>query len=172
MHGLIKKIHTKLFLLINSKKTFFVSTKELTKDVPNSIWIPNPVDTDLFRKQKSLPKDKALFFHNYYESSGHATFMAAQNNWSLTILDRSKQKHPISYETMPRFLSSFEILIDRQSIPSLSKTALEVLAVGLKAVRWDGKIISGLPAEHDAENVAKRWLNIYYNVLTNGSGDE
>jgi len=172
IRGLIKKIHTKLFLLINSKKTFFVSTEELTKDAPNSIWIPNPVDTDLFRKQKNLPKDKALVFHHYYESSDHATFTAAQNNWNLTILDRSKQKHPISYETMPRFLSSFEIFIDQQSIPSLSKTALEALAVGLKVVRWDGKIVSGLPTEHDPKNVAKRWLNIYYHVLTKGGGDE
>jgi len=85
--------------------------------------------------------------------------------WDLTIMVRKNPKHILAHSLMTKFLGSFGIFIDQHSIHSLSKTALEALAVGLKVVRWDGKIIEGLPREHEPIDVTKRWLEIYYRFL-------
>ena len=51
-------------------------------------------------------------------------------------------------------LNRYEYCIDRTSPGSLSKTVLEALACGLKAIRWDGRVVSGLPKEHRPERVS------------------
>jgi hypothetical protein len=165
IRGVIKKIGNRIFILTHSNKLSFVSTFDLLTDVPNSKWISNPVDTELFKKREGLPDNRALFLQPYYEKSSHAILTAKKNGWDLVIIDRKNPKHRLDHSLMPNFLGSFGIFIDRHSISSLSKTALEALAVGLKVVRWDGKIIQGLPREYEPMEVTKRWLEIYYQFL-------
>lgn len=50
-------------------------------------------------------------------------------------------------------LNRYEYCIDRTSPESLSKTALEALACGLKVIRWDCRVVSGLLGEHRPERV-------------------
>jgi len=82
-----------------------------------------------------------------------------KNGLKLEIVDRVRQ--PIPYMRLPTFLNSFEYYIDRNYIPSLSKTALEALACGVKVIRWDGKIIKKLPEQHKPENVIRKLAEIY-----------
>lgn len=162
----IDQLLTRLFLRVFHRlERFYVSTPDLTKDVPDSQWIPNPVDTELFVSvNPKKPNGHALYVHNWYETSEAAKKIAEAHDWKLTILDRAKHEF-VRYEDMPFYLSQFEYFIDRHAIPSLSKTALEALALGLRVVNWKGEIVEGLPECHMPENVAKRTLKIYEELL-------
>lgn len=164
----LKKFRFKTFLyriIAFFCKDVYISTPDLVKEIKKANLLPNPVDTEHF--VSSNPKNlngKALYIHNWYEGDVRAKWLSKSHGWQLTILDRANKQH-INYEGMPSFLSQFSIFIDRHAIHSLSKTALESLAMGLKVVRWDGKIVEGLPKRHKPENVAKTTLEIYKNVL-------
>lgn len=140
-----------------------VSTPDLLEGAPSrAIYLPNPVDTLMFRpKPKLRRKNTALYIikHQEGEDLEWPKKIAERMNLKLTMLDRKKT--PIPYLMLPDFLNKFEYYIDRNYIPSLSKTALEALACGLKVIRWDEKIISGLPEEHKPENVISRLCEIY-----------
>lgn len=73
--------------------------------------------------------------------------------------------NPIPHRKMPMLLNQYEYFIDHCHVPALSKTGLEALACGCKVVRWDGKIIQGLPLEHRPENVIEKLKKIYLEVL-------
>jgi len=82
---------------------------------------------------------------------------------SLDILERN-----IPYKEMPKKLNKYEYYIDQTEIPSLSKTALEALACELKVIRWDGEIISKLPAYHDPISVSQKVFNVYQELISDG----
>jgi hypothetical protein len=67
----------------------------------------------------------------------------------------------VPYSEMPEFLSRFEYFIDRFSIPSLSKIALEALAIGSKVLGYDGYIHKSLPVKHVPLSIAYSSLKIY-----------
>lgn len=164
----INRLLIRLFLTVfQLRHRFYVSTPDLQKDVPNNMWVPNPVDVEHFKPRESFTPNTALYTSNWYESSERAKTFAEQHGWKLTDLDRASNivERLIPYKDMPAFLSQFEFFIDRHRIKSLSKTALEASALGLKVVRWDNQIVEDLPEEHNPEKVAKRWIEIYEQVL-------
>ena len=58
-------------------------------------------------------------------------------------------------------LNRCEYCIDRTSPESLSKTVLEALACGLKVLRWDCSVVSGLPEYYRPERVVRVVWRIY-----------
>jgi hypothetical protein len=52
-------------------------------------------------------------------------------------------------------------MIDRKEIKSLSKTALECLAMGMTVFDYDGNTMRNLPKYHYPEVVAEKSLTIY-----------
>lgn len=167
--GAVYMILTRVFLWVfahtHQLGVFYVSTPDLTSEVPRSQWIPNPVDIQHFMVSHSAQHmGEALYIHNWYETDEYARKVATAHGWNLSILDRVIDDY-IPYSVFPQFLAQYNIFIDRHVIQSLSKTALEALALGLKVVRYDGKIVEGLPPEHLAENVANEWLHIYREML-------
>ena len=146
-----------------------VSTPDLLDGAPKeAIYLPNPVDTELFKPVGEKTPNTALFiFTREYEKRGYmhlrwAEEKAEEMGLKLTVLDRDK--NPIPYTRFPNFLSKFEYFIDREGIPSLSKTALEALACGVKVIRWDGKIIKKLPEKHLPENVIHKLAELYMKI--------
>jgi len=146
----------------NSRKKYWrwadlllISTPDLLEGAPkHAIYLPNPVDTELFKPMPELRKTNTGLYiikHQRGENIEWARRIAEKLSIKLTIVDRDV--NPIPYMELPRFLNHFEYYIDRNYIPSLSKTALEALACGLKVVRWDDKVIENLPPEHKPENV-------------------
>ena len=126
-----------------------------------AIYMPNPVDTELFhnfskRYQKS---NSALAFH-YHLDQTKADRYAQNYRLFMKILERN-----IPYKKIPEKFNRYEYYIDRTEIPSLSKTALEALACGLKVIRWDGELVEKLPTEHKPENIAKKIWKIYQEVM-------
>lgn len=161
-----RKINRTLVRLLGLTNQLYVSTPDLVTELPKLQWMQNPIDSELFIQLKPNvnPKNKALYFMNWYDDYNWAKHQAKQLNCELTILNRSKQEF-VQYEGMPRLLSYFEYFIDRVNIKSLSKTALEALACGVKVVRYDGKVIKELPPQHKLKNVANKWLSIYKQIL-------
>jgi hypothetical protein len=78
--------------------------------------------------------------------------------------------HP--YLKMPELLRRYEYYIDVKRDSNgellkgtLSKTALEALACGVKVITCEGKIVEALPLDHRPENVAKKTFNLYLENL-------
>jgi hypothetical protein len=81
----------------------------------------------------------------------------------LCVVDR--KANPIPYAKLPHFLNTFEYYIDRNWIHSLSKTALEALACGLKVVKWDNRVIEKLPEEHNPIMIIEKLWAFYQQAI-------
>ena len=136
----------------------FVSTPDLLEDAPDhAIYMPNPVDTDLFYPMTNCNrKPKSALAFRYHLDEKKAMSYAKKYSLQLTILERN-----IPHKEMPKIFNQYEYYVDQTEIPSLSKTALEALACGLGVICWDGELVEKLPTEHKPENVAYKIYNIY-----------
>ena len=130
-----------------------------------AVYVPNPVDTELFRRLDGVRRRRnmALAF-NYNLDLDRAMRYARRYGLSVELLGRG-----IPYRELPRLLNKYEYYIDRTSPESLSKTALEALACGLKVIRWDGRVVFGLPLEHRPERVVGMVWRIYEQIGRKGS---
>ncbi|OYT56918.1 MAG: hypothetical protein B6U76_02415 [Desulfurococcales archaeon ex4484_217_2] len=143
-----------------------VATEDLLKDAPpNATFLPNPVDTEIFKPMPKLRRKKwALFIYSsekkHRVSLSWAKEIAKSLKLKLYILNRETK--PIPYKAMPHILNRFEYFIDHRYVEALSKTALEALACGLKVIRWDKKILNTLPHVHYPQRIIKELTNIYY----------
>ena len=155
-----------------SKADFILySTLDLLDDETSkqAVYMPNPVDTAIFRSCPVKSKPKTAF-HFSYNADDLAIEYARKYGLELTIYD--KQKHgAIPHLKLPEVLCRYEYYIDvkRNSYGELlkgplSKTALEALACELKVITWNCKIMEGLPPENHPEKVAKQIFNIYLKV--------
>ncbi|RLG92000.1 hypothetical protein DRO37_09580 [Candidatus Bathyarchaeota archaeon] len=129
-----------------------------------AVYVPNPVDTELFRRLDSVKRRRNLalaFNHNL--DLDRAMHYACRYGLSIELLERG-----LPYGELPKILNRYEYYIDRTSPKSLSKTALEALACGLKVIRWDGRVVSGLPRDHRPERVAEMIWRIYWRVRQKG----
>jgi len=148
-----------------------ISTADLLDGAPfGVIYIPNPIDTELFQP---------MLEQRRFNTALHITYSRYQNDkdlelvkeWAdkervkLTVINRDES--PVPFLEMPRLLNRFEFFVDRFTIPSLSKTALEALACGIKVVAWNGEIVEKLPEDNKPEIVVQRVYNLYKKILDN-----
>jgi len=76
-----------------------------------------------------------------------------------------KLELPVPHELMPDYLLQQKIYVETTHPWTLPKTAYEALACGIP-VKWNGLIITPpLPEQHKPENVAKRTIEIYEEIL-------
>ena len=144
-----------------------VSTPNLLDGAPSdAVYVPNPVDTDLFRPAQVEPSpNSAVSFR--YGMDAEAEAMAKMLGLDLAWLDRWS----VGHRQMPETLSRYAYYVDMRKPPghptarSLGKAALEALACGCRAVDWQGNVIEGLPPEHDPRSVAARWNETYLGLL-------
>jgi hypothetical protein len=143
-----------------------VSTPDLLTDVPRAVWLPNPVDVEHFTPINHPVPNTALYTMNWYDATAYtrlgvlASLIATRLQLQLTVVHRYEGWW-IPHTAFPAYLGQFEYLIDRFALPSLSKTALEALALGVKVIDWRGTIHDGLPPEHAPEQVAQHSIHIY-----------
>jgi glycosyltransferase involved in cell wall biosynthesis len=144
-----------------------VSTPNLLQGAPASaVFVPNPVDTDVFRSSgEGRDSRSAVSFR--YGMDSEAEQAAKSLGLNLTWLDRWSVKH----EEMPRVLSKYAYFIDMRKPPghviarSVGKAALEALACGCRVVNWSGQVIEGLPKENDPLAVSAKWNDVYSQLL-------
>lgn len=134
----------------------------------SAIYIPCPVDTEIFYPRPIKPKPRSAF-HISYNADDIAREYAERYNLELTIYDR-KRNGPISHLKLPEILCQYEYYIDVKRsfgklIQSIGKTGREALACGLKVITWEGKIMEGLPKENHPEFVVGKIYSVYNQVL-------
>jgi len=145
--------------------TVYVSTPDLTEEISNSKWIPNPVDTEHFTRKKGYDKKTGCYLWNWYDSPEEIEEVKDSLQLKLTVVDRVKHSNVVPYSEFPRFLERFEYFLDRHQIPSLSKTALEALALKMKVVDSQNQVIQGLPRQHQPLKAAEETIRIYREIL-------
>ncbi len=165
-----------------------VSTPELLNGAPKTAYyVPNPVDKNHFHRTEPYTSDTALFILRWKRqlpAFEQAKRECKEYNLDLTIIDRKKSHIP--YANFPEYLQKFEYYIDTKTyeafdpilsntnwdIPysevkmnnSLSVTALQQLAIGGKVLN-NGAVLTKFPSDHDPLTVAKKWIDIYEQLL-------
>jgi len=118
---------------LEKAKKVLVSTPDLLGILPKATWLPNPVDTDRFRLLKEHSGNKILYFPHWYEDlRQELRRICARFGYDLTV----PSGRSVLYNEMHLFLNQFDVFVDRFSIKSYSKTALEAMACGLPVVGY------------------------------------
>jgi len=144
-----------------------VSTPNLLEGAPGAaVFMPNPVDTDIFRPSGG-PREPGSALSFRYGMDAEAEEEARRLGLRLTWLDRWS----VSHDKMPEVLSRYAYYIDMRKPPehvqarSTGKAALEALACGCRVVNWKGEVFEGLPAQNDPVDVAEKWHEVYLRLL-------
>lgn len=133
---------------------------------PSAVYIPNPVDIDLFRPT-GVARDPRSALSFRYGMDAEAEEAAKKLGLDLSWAERWS----VSHDRMPDLLSKYSYYIDMRKPPgypearSVGKAALEALACGCRVVDWTGRVIEGLPEENDPRKVAAKWNGIYLGLL-------
>lgn len=147
-----------------------VSTRDLLRGAPEgAMWIPNPVDMELFSWREGDESGEGLATHFSMGADDEALALAESHGLDLFILHR---KYP--HVEIPEILNQFEYYIDvkrdfkgRLLYPKsvFSKTALEALSMGLKVIGAYGDVYHGFPPMHKIETVIEKLFKIYGEVI-------
>jgi hypothetical protein len=148
-----------------------VSTPDLINYVKNDKvqHVSNPVDTEHFRKKDSSSESstRSLMITSDRIDIGQILSHLARSDLNLTIdktIDRSL--NPVPYSKLPSLFYQYSVYIDIKYIDgvlltSLSKSALEALAAGLKVLTYNLQYIKELPGINKPEYAVDRVLDIY-----------
>jgi len=147
-----------------------VSTPDLLPLVSNAVYLPNPIDTDLFTPDKVSSKPeraRALTMDTEAIDIRLTLNYCRKHNMNSDIDVYNRIKDPIMYVDMPAFLKKYGLYIDIRYVngkilENLSKTALEALACGLDVLDYKLVRRHGLPDEHIPMNVISRLETIYF----------
>ena len=124
-----------------------VSTPDLLETLPKATWLPNPVDTIRFRPLKTHSGNSVLYFQHWYEDLTEVLHdTCSRLDYTLTV----PEFYSVPYEDFHLFLNEFDIFVDRLSIKSYSKTALEAMACGKPVVATRA---SSIPEVVDSDDV-------------------
>jgi len=143
---------------LKKAKKVLVSTPDLLEILPSAAWLPNPVDTERFRPLKEHNGNKVLYFPHWYEDvRKELKEICEKLGYDLT----APSAHIVPYEKMHLFLNEFDIFVDRFSIKSYSKTALEAMACGLPVIGYKHDLeiaLKELTSQPARKNLVK-WQN-------------
>ena len=92
----------------------------------------------------------------------------------LELHVHDKRIRPVKHVDMPSLLCRFEYFIDRRVALSLSRTALGALACGVKVVRWDSKVVVGLPGTpaRKRSKACGKTVHVRYGVVIPARNEE
>ena len=147
-----------------------IATPGLAEKVDGATFIAEPVDTEKFYDFGHHEPGTALT--SAYSADAEAQSLAEQNGLKLTFLKRDTT--PAPHSEFPSLLNKFEYYIDvkrslgvsKEIVQATGMTTLEALACGCKVIRWDGKVLQGLPEENRPEVAAKNYLRLYESLLS------
>ncbi len=151
-------------------KKIIVSTRNLLEGAPESAeFLPNPVDTDLFKPLEYISLRNAALYVDY-GAVDLAERIARSNGLPLVVVPKGTP-----YREVPVLLNRFTHYVDvkrdgagRVLVSKPDDTGsllgLQALACGLTVLTLSGER-HGLPPEHEPDNVSKRLLEIYREVI-------
>jgi hypothetical protein len=150
-----------------------VSTPDLLSLLPNAKYLPNPVDLDHFSKDNDAALDKindnALTIKTPTGNTEKSLQYCKENNINLKIDVFDRTKTPLLHEQIPNLLKKYKVYVDIRIVndkilESLSKTALESLACGLKVLNYKLEYLDKLPEMHNPVNVVNQLEYIYNKI--------
>ena len=150
--------------------TVLVSTPDLLKYV-DATYLENPVDIDHFSSREINQNNQAVSLMTKAETKEAVENQLTSHGYSLNLNAIPRNLKPVPYSSMPEFLEKFEYLVDikfyqGKVIQAFSLLGLQALSLGLKVINYEYKITQGLPKEHYPENVLKKLMKIYHQLLT------
>ena len=166
------------------------STPDLEGLVKRSVYLPNPVDTELFQPRRNVVKVKrALYFTHqtaHPKTRGEEPLRGIvdacrEADVEVTILPKGSAK----YEDMPSLLPSYDMFLDHWMCKAYSKTVLEAMRMCIPVIGYETpleelkqKIIAvkenpkplierglRIVEEHKPEKVAAKLNQLYLTVL-------
>ena len=144
-----------------------VSTPDLLKFkyAKSPIYIPNPVDTELFyfSCRKNNGKCIIVLKKNQTRSGTFRLLLRHGINVQLHSVDQ------VPYEEFPDVLKNFEYCCDIPMangtiIKANSVVGLQAMSMGLKTIQWDFKIKNELPSIHNPEYTVDLLEKIYLDL--------
>jgi hypothetical protein len=152
-----------------------VATKDLLDIIKDSFYIPNPVDTDLFRDLGFSRFDKALLpvkqnrKHMYKYLLPIANELAREIGVELVVWFVDEQ--PVQYKLLSGFLNCYKYFLDfnhgyikkDKDIPSHSALGLQAMACGCTVYSTFDKPRNSLIEEHKPNNVLAKIKQVYSN---------
>ena len=125
-------------------------------------YIPNPVDTDLF-KSRSIPLNGRALISLKKDQPRDPIKSSLGIE---VILDTISKEEQVDYERFPDRLSQYEYYIDfpqvkNKLIHANSVCGLQAMSMGLKVISWDHSVKNTLPEIHRPENVVRELEKIY-----------
>ena len=163
---------------LKKARKVLVSTSDMVEILPDATWLPTPIDMERFKPLRKHDGNKVLYFPHWYEDLSFEVRRACEKlGYSLTI----PEFYSVPHEKLHLFLNDFDIFVDRYTIKSYSKTALEAMACGLivigsehtpgtafeqfadgserkKRVKWQNEHI--LP-RHNSKTIVNQLIEIY-----------
>jgi len=118
------------------------STPDLEGLVKRSIYLPNPVDTELFQPKRSVVEvKKALYFTHetaHPRTRGEEPVKkivdaCREADMEVTIL----AKGSVRYVDMPTLLSNHDLFLDHWMCQAYSKTALEAMSMCIPVIGYE-----------------------------------
>jgi hypothetical protein len=150
-----------------------VSTPDLLSLLPNAKYLPNPVDLDHFSQDNTAARNKihsnALTIKTPTGNTEKSLQYCKENNIDLKIDVFDRTKTPLLHEQIPNLLKKYKVYVDIRIVndkilESLSKTALESLACGLKVLNYKLEYLDKLPEIHNPVNVVNQLETIYNEI--------
>ncbi len=167
---------------LENAEQILVSTPDLIEVMEKhgykSVWLPSPV-SKAFKPLREHNGNKVLYRHLPYESEKLKVVLKSCKRYGYEVKVMPYSSTWIPHEKMPEYLNQFDIYIDRFTIKSHSKTALEAMSCRLAVIGYKNdleileklrdidyrgwfvskqqKILEG----HRAGKVAEKLFNIY-----------
>jgi hypothetical protein len=144
-----------------------VATPDLLDFVYNlpPIYIPNPVDVELFHNTPHELNHKCLFTPKKNQSKNGTQRLLRENGIDLELSTAIS----VPYKELPEVLRCFEYfcdlpIVNNEIIAANSMMGLQAMSIGLKTIQHDFSIKSELPPNHHPEFTVKLLDKIYKDV--------
>lgn len=152
-----------------------VSTEDLLEYDKSYFYLPNPIDTELFRPTDQKPIYDYLNVSKLPEDAARIQKFLMKNNFKDKFAFVASWDQPIYYAAGPDFIRQFRYYIDikfnklyhnfEKPFPVRSLHGLEALALGLEVLIQDMTKIKGLPKQHDPYVATNKLIKEVYEKL-------
>ena len=138
-------------------------------------YIPNPIDTELFKPIQIVENSKTLIALKHSQSKSRTLCDLIKNGFNVTLdcIDRDER---IYFEDFVEKLKQYEYyadlpVINGKMIHANSVSGLQAMAMGIKTISWDYSVSDTLPEYHKPERVVKEIQKIYQSLYKNNKNE-
>jgi len=134
-------------------------------------YFPTPIDIELFSPVNDMKIDRkrALYCLKYFDSFPVDLGKEILNRGYEIIVMKPGS---FNYKEMPNIYRKYDLFIDQQTLPIITKMCLEAMSCGIPVVTHDGRFrMNGdmnrkfVIENHDSKKLSKRLIDIYRTLV-------